>query len=160
VFGFMLMSREQEPKTRPGASGRAQLSSLFASGLIFAAAIAAVQGQAPRISLTAENSQGNIVVTHTADTNNYYLLLRGPRVTLITTAVDAALGVGPSGQLRDTKPPAGGAFYRVEAVPKDTPLDSDGDGIDDVYELEHAPALNPLNPNDAATLAPNGSGLT
>jgi hypothetical protein len=34
-------------------------------------------------------------------------------------------------------------------VPIAHPLDSDGDGIDDVYELRHPPFLNPLDASDA-----------
>ena len=40
------------------------------------------------------------------------------------------------------------AFYRVRGVPVATPLDSDGDGLDDVYELLRRLYLDPLNPND------------
>jgi len=40
-----------------------------------------------------------------------------------------------------------GLFYRVRRVPLDQPLDEDGDGIDDAYELRHA-QLDPLNSAD------------
>jgi concanavalin A-like lectin/glucanase superfamily protein/thrombospondin type 3 repeat protein len=39
-------------------------------------------------------------------------------------------------------------YYRVVARDLDQPLDSDGDGIDDVYELRHPEMLNPLTPSD------------
>ena len=41
-------------------------------------------------------------------------------------------------------------FYRIRAVPFAQPLDLDGDGIDDGYELSHRTFLNPFNPADAA----------
>lgn len=37
-------------------------------------------------------------------------------------------------------------FFRVWELPVSSPLDRDGDGMDDVYELRHLSALNPLNP--------------
>lgn len=40
-------------------------------------------------------------------------------------------------------------FYRLLCVPRSDPHDSDRDGIHDVYELEHAGALDPLDPSDA-----------
>ena len=40
-------------------------------------------------------------------------------------------------------------FYRVVRVPLDRPLDTDGDGIDDVYELRRGSFLDPLDPLDA-----------
>jgi len=39
------------------------------------------------------------------------------------------------------------------------PLDSDGDRIDDVYELQRPDILDPLDPDDAL-LDPDGNGLT
>jgi hypothetical protein len=119
-----------------------------------------VQAQAPSITAAVRNSNGTITISHTADTNSYYLLLRGSTVTQIAAPVDAALGTGSRGQMRDTAPFAAEAFYRVEAVPQSAPLDSDYDGMDDVYELQHAPTLNPLDPSDAARIAPASGGLT
>ena len=49
-------------------------------------------------------------------------------------------------------------FYRVVARDVTQPLDSDGDGIDDVYELRHAEFLDPLDPQDAAQDA-DGDGV-
>ncbi len=40
-------------------------------------------------------------------------------------------------------------FYRILSRPVDDPADSDGDGIDDVYELRRPGLLDPLNPADA-----------
>ena len=95
---------------------------------------------------------GRARVRHTSDTNSYYILYRGREVTAITLAVDAALGQDPEGQLSDPFLPGQntGAFYRVRQLPVAQPLDTDGDGIDDVYELRHPAFLNPLNPLDAA----------
>ncbi|HOO21493.1 MAG TPA: hypothetical protein PL011_08920, partial [Kiritimatiellia bacterium] len=56
--------------------------------------------------------------------------------------------LGRSGQL----------FYRVLTRPVTAPADSDGDGMDDVFELRHALLLDPLNPADAEEDA-DGDGL-
>ena len=51
-------------------------------------------------------------------------------------------------------------FLRVIPYSLFAPLDSDGDGMDDVYELSHRDILNPLDPADGSKLTPGGSGLT
>lgn len=62
--------------------------------------------------------------------------------------------------LRDPATAAiGTAFFSVERRPLNAPLDSDGDGLDDVYELSHPTILNPLNPSDAAA-DPDADGAT
>src|SRR5205814_10181328 len=52
-----------------------------------------------------------------------------------------------------------GAVYLGRKVPIAQPLDTDGDGIDDVYELQHSSVLNPLDPSDAARDS-DGDGLS
>ncbi len=51
------------------------------------------------------------------------------------------------------------AFYRVGIVSVFAPRDSDGDRIDDVYELNNPLILDPLNPDDA-NLDPDHNGQT
>lgn len=51
------------------------------------------------------------------------------------------------------------SFYRVVCASIFTPQDSDGDYIDDVYEMNHPDILNPLDPTDASE-DPDGNGLT
>lgn len=51
------------------------------------------------------------------------------------------------------------SFSRIQAVSLFSPLDTDGDFIDDVYELNRPGILNPLDPSDA-NLDPDGNGLT
>lgn len=50
-------------------------------------------------------------------------------------------------------------FFLIRQIPLNAPLDSDADGIDDVYELRHAAVLSPLNKADAA-LDPDADGLS
>ncbi len=90
-----------------------------------------------------ENQQ----IVHESDTNAYYILCHGQVVTNITTPIDMALGQENSGQLQGVQSNQL-SFYCVLCVGITNPLDTDTDGIDDVYEL-CTPPLNPLNTNDA-----------
>lgn len=54
--------------------------------------------------------------------------------------------------------PGAAYFYRVRRISKYGPPDTDGDRIDDVFEMQH-PGLDPLNASDAG-LDPDGDGLT
>ena len=49
-------------------------------------------------------------------------------------------------------------FFRSRAISLFAPEDTDGDGLDDLYELRH-PVLNPLDPTDGA-LDPDNNSLT
>lgn len=98
-------------------------------------------------------------VTVETDTNHYYLLLRGTNITVISGPVAMALGTGHTITLFDTNRPPYVGFYQVEAVSLTAPLDSDGDGMDDVFELTYPTCLNPLDPADAGVDC-DGDGLT
>lgn len=95
------------------------------------------------------DAEGRFTVRHTADPAFYYLLRRGEEVTHIVSAVDAALGVPVDGQLADLRATAPAGFYRVLQVPVATPFDTDGDGLDDVWELRHRHPKAALNGADA-----------
>ncbi len=79
-----------------------------------------------------------------ASADAYYLLYRGEQVQQIVLPRDIRLGEAPEVTLSDPVPRPDTAFYRVEAVPVASPRDTDGDGLDDVYELQHRPACDPL----------------
>jgi hypothetical protein len=82
------------------------------------------------------------------DTNSYYRLLSGEGISNLHTVVALSF----SNTIVAPQPATNGqAFYRVQRVPLASPLDSDGDGIDDVWEFEHG--LDPLG-NEAAQVAP------
>jgi hypothetical protein len=91
---------------------------------------------------------------------SYFILYRGTDVANIHQPIDATLGPFVF-QLTDPTPVAanGSAFYRIRAVPLAQPLDLDGDGMDDGYELRHRTFLDPFNPADAA-LDFDGDGRT
>lgn len=97
---------------------------------------------------------GNRLELHfPAEAASYYRLLHGDTVTAINTPV----AVGLAGPLTVAAPAQAG-FFRVQQVPRATPLDTDADGIPDVYELEHPP-LDALNGADAGQ-DPDGNGRT
>ncbi len=118
---------------------------LLVLGLLFGIAVP-IQAVNPRISGIVLESDGRARVNIAADTNAYYILFRGDVVTDIRTPSQLELGVTGDLQLKDAQPGASAVarFYRVERVPLNAPKDSDGDGIDDVYELQHRTYLNPL----------------
>jgi alpha-tubulin suppressor-like RCC1 family protein len=112
---------------------------------------AAVSGEF-RITAQSSGPGGELALsfTHT-NSRAYYILYRGTSVTNIHQPVEARLANTLSLMLTDATPFSSNAtaFYQIRAVPLNQPLDLDGDGIDDAYELRHARFLNPLNSADA-----------
>jgi hypothetical protein len=100
------------------------------------------------LSLSLEPG-GTRKLAFAADTNAYYILYTGTAVTNVTEARAMTLGAAGTGELRDTYPQLAAQFYRIAQVPLAQPLDTDGDGIDDVFELTHPGCLNPLDATDA-----------
>ncbi|MCI0541264.1 MAG: hypothetical protein L0Z50_39190, partial [Verrucomicrobiales bacterium] len=123
---------------------------LFASSLV---------GQSSKITDAGIGADGRFILQQAADPNSYYILRKGEQVTAILTAKDIQLGQIGSLQLKDPDLAVNAAFYRVQQVPISAPLDTDGDGIDDLYELKNRPLLDPLDPSDAA-LDPDRDGKT
>ncbi len=98
-----------------------------------------------RVTESAWDSRGRVKITVPGDTGYYYLLLRGTRPDNCTFPADIRLGGDGATVLYDNLPARAGAFFAVKRVPVSTPLDTDGDGVDDVTELRN-PIANPLNP--------------
>lgn len=95
-----------------------------------------------------------------ADNERYFILKRGFELPQIDATVGLALGRGSGGEISDRYQALGAAaFYQMLAVPKNAPLDSDGDGLDDVYELTHPGILDPLSAADASE-DPDDDGRT
>lgn len=85
--------------------------------------------------------------------SNYYVLIRKDLKTGMETAVQVILPENGTSKLTMSDPSAIGqtnGFYRVKQIDIATPKDSDGDGIDDLFELNHPLLLNPTDPSDAA----------
>lgn len=94
-----------------------------------------------------------------ANSAYYYNLQRSTNLFL-TAPASAAIGRDPFAVTLTVPlmPPVG--FFRAELISIFAPQDTDGDGIDDLYELDHPAILDPLNPADAGLPDPDGSGLT
>ncbi len=116
--------------------------------------------QSLRVTEIQRDASNAVTVRHLSRDTAYYLLLRGPAVSQISQPVDARLGVGGPAALADRQATAAAAFYRVLELTRNDPRDTDGDGMDDVWELERAGRLNPLDPTDAALPDPDNLGLT
>ena len=100
------------------------------------------------------DSAGRAIVSVPAVPGSYFILYRGDTVAAISTVTDLesdpTLTSPQQVELSDELALIPAArFYRVEMVSLASPKDSDGDGMDDAYELAYRPVLNPLNAADA-----------
>jgi hypothetical protein len=96
---------------------------------------------------------GQVAVDYASDPSLYYILDRLALPDGPSTGVAIGLGAPGTARLIDTTAPGDSAFYRIRGYSRQNPIDSDGDGMDDVYELQRA-NLNPLSSADAATPRP------
>jgi len=118
--------------------------------------------------LWREQAMGQIVITNVAVRTNagryftfshlnsrsdsYYVVRSGDTTTNISNPRNAALGedlVRYGNWYFRFPMQSPQEFFRVAEYPNASPLDLDGDGIDDVYELRHGRSLNPLSADDA-----------
>jgi len=99
---------------------------------------------------------GIAIVEFAIDPGKYYLLEYSED---LKNWVPADMSLGDPSEL-EIVPGVQKGFFRAIPYGKHAPLDSDGDGIDDVYELNNPQFLNPLDPTDGSKLSPNGGGLT
>ena len=114
--------------------------------------------QAFRIT-SIQRSGGQVLIEHQASPAFYYVLTRQLDLqTGVATPVDIKRAFGATGSVTDSSPPAARAFYRVKSVLLSSPADTDGDGMDDVYEIDKE-YLNPLDPSDASRIN-STTGLT
>lgn len=101
-------------------------------------------------TLDYQRSASNNVLSLSVAPNSrsYYTLQWSPDLVSFTN-VGMALGENAVWAYSVPAGPSVG-FFRAQAHDLFDPQDSDGDGIDDRYELQHAPCLNPLNYYDAS----------
>jgi pimeloyl-ACP methyl ester carboxylesterase len=123
---------------------------LFGSGLIVGSAELIVS----RVAFVEDGSLGVQVPVSSTKPASYYRLVRldGENLSERNT-VDLLFPAStrPSiFNLRDADVfSRDRAFYQVEEIPIARPLDSDDDGIDDLFEAQHPKFLDPLDPTDA-----------
>src|SRR5882762_2178183 len=118
---------------------------------LFSALFAIHSSPAQTFSITnfTLNSTGTRLVQFAGDANYYYILYSGAAVTNLSHPTALCFGSNSPIQLQDLSPAVSAQFYRVLQVPLTQALDSDGDGMSDVFELNYADCLNPLDPSDA-----------
>jgi hypothetical protein len=87
--------------------------------------------------------------------SSYYTLLLSPDLRVFPPLA-MALGADGAQWKYSVRPDPVPGFFEVLAQSVFTPGDSDGDGIDDVYELQHSDRLDPFNHVDAGQ--PSGVG--
>jgi subtilisin family serine protease len=96
--------------------------------------------------------QPPVVLTYLSKTNFYYRLYQGADANTDVPPLAMRLGIDGDDTMTDPNPILPDPTdddYTLENQPIDQPLDFDGDGIDDVYELRRPGILNPLNAPDA-----------
>lgn len=97
-----------------------------------------------------------VTINYLQDARYYYLLQSSNDLSSWANA-DMSLGDPVELQLA---PGTLSEFYQALPLDIHAPLDTDGDGIDDLYELHHPEALDPLDPTDAAEFAPGSNAQT
>ncbi|MBL9167659.1 MAG: VCBS repeat-containing protein [Verrucomicrobiales bacterium] len=95
---------------------------------------------------------GSLVIPYSSSREFYFTLYRTNLITHTETPIALQRGVDGTGTFIDSTAPAGATLenYRLLAVPLERPVDADGDGLDDLYELDRPQILNPLDPTDAS----------
>jgi alpha-tubulin suppressor-like RCC1 family protein len=96
-------------------------------------------------------TNGTLSLSFNSDPAFYYFLEAGSlgNSTNIHQLQLGRLGVGCFEEPLEAS--ASASFFRIGKIPVTSPLDTDGDGIDDVYELRRSGRLNPMDPRDAET---------
>lgn len=138
--------------SRPRWSG-CGLAALLALGISFPGPVGA---QDFTVSEPVLGVDGRLQIHFPASTSDYHRLLAGSDPALVSVPIGLTLADSFSVSL---VPGNQARFFRVERVPRTASLDSDADGIPDVYELEHSAQLDGLNATDA-TKDPDGDGRT
>ncbi|PWU10114.1 MAG: hypothetical protein C5B50_26110 [Verrucomicrobia bacterium] len=110
-------------------------------------ALSSAYAQSFQITNALFDPQRKFTLQFPSDTNSYFILDRNFAPTNVTNAVAMALGTMGGGQLVDKNAAVQAAFFRIRKVPLSSPLATAGDGIDDVYKLQHPNVFtDPLNP--------------
>ena len=132
-------------------STRIHIVCLSVCAVTFGINVFAVQSSFPAPDIirfeTPENSAGYYILQESSELPSFY-------------AIGIDLGIyAPVWDVVIDPAYLPNAFYRVRSASIFTPLDSDGDRIDDIYELLRPGILDPLDPSDA-NLDPDLNGLT
>lgn len=82
--------------------------------------------------------------------SSYFVLYRGGEANRVNQPVDLALGSAAVAEFLQPVTRDTATFFRITQLPVGTPGDADGDGMDDLFELDHLLFLDPLDAADAA----------
>jgi hypothetical protein len=115
------------------------------------------------LSLSGESLELNVGETEVelrapASLGNYYGLQFSPDLGSFDT-IDLTLGSPAPIWAVDREGIRDRAFFRAETISLFAPRDTDGDGMDDLWELTQA-HLDPLDPLDATLASPNIAGIS
>jgi hypothetical protein len=121
----------------------------------FAAPSVHAQGTPSNTISNVRVQNGVVTVEFEGNPGAYYLLEHSPDLRVWGPA-DMSLGI-PSNL--DITPGVTRGFFRAIPYSRYSPQDTDGDGIDDIYELNNS-ELDPLDPSDGSKLALGGGGRT
>lgn len=108
------------------------------------------------ITFSREGSDFHLILQQNSAV--YFGLQYSPDLSQPFTTTKMALGTPGPDFVYTPHPSEAEGFFRVEAIPVYAPLDSDHDGMDDIWELQHG--LNPLDPSDASQPSAEMPGLT
>jgi hypothetical protein len=125
-----------------------RLRPLFGAGLF--SFLAPALGQDFSIMTISLDADSRPQLEFESETNSYYVLYRGYSVTNLTPIV-LKLGADANGALVDPVPFQSQSltrFFRLREIALAAPVDTDGDGIDDLYEVARSGILSPLNMAD------------
>ena len=107
---------------------------------------ASMEAQVTQISTLETTSSGAARITVSSDTDHYYVLYHKEREAAdFSFAIDMRLGEAGSTTLHDRLATADLDQYQVLAHPISAPVDTDGDGVDDLAELSELGSASPFN---------------
>ena len=129
----------------------------FALLLLFLSAAVRAHAQADRNTIGSFRIENGMAIVEYSDDPGTYYVLQYSEDMVNWGPVDMSLAEQSTLEL---VPNVQKGFFRAIPYSENAPLDSDSDGIDDVYELNHREFLNPLDPTDGSKLSPGGGGLT
>ena len=109
-----------------------------------------VQGQDFQVQDMSLNQNGELELEYPSSIDSYYFLKRGDTVDILGSGVAGQIGVNGTGVLTDSSIDGMARnFYVIEKFSIYDPLDFDGDGMDDVFEIRYPEFLSPFKSDDA-----------
>jgi hypothetical protein len=99
-------------------------------------------------------TNGSVQIGFPGSVDSYFLLEATPSLNAPLSPVSAMLGANASQTFQQVSGGSASMFFRIQKAPLTSLNDMDGDGLPDVWELQHG--LNPLDPTDAPRISTDG----